>query len=60
PEMSNAPFETKRALLVGSSLHQNRLIGQAARWTEDEMALRADDIADRIIAIWPGPIASHA
>jgi alkylated DNA nucleotide flippase Atl1 len=54
-ELSNSPFSEKRELLAQSNLEMNRPIAIKERWGPTEILKRADDLAERAIAIWPGP-----
>ncbi|WP_285571488.1 DUF262 domain-containing protein [Streptomyces sp. RTGN2] len=55
-ELSNHPFERKQDLLQGSHLEMNRRIAATERWGADEIRARADELADRAIALWPAPL----
>ncbi|MBK0371487.1 DUF262 domain-containing protein [Streptomyces sp. RB110-1] len=55
-ELSNHPFERKQGLLQGSHLEMNRRIATTERWGADEIRARADELADRAIALWPAPL----
>lgn len=55
-ELSNHPFERKQGLLQGSHLEMNRCIATTERWGADEIRARADELADRAIALWPAPL----
>ncbi|MEU6879973.1 DUF262 domain-containing protein [Streptomyces sp. NPDC046712] len=55
-ELSNHPFERKQGLLQGSHLEMNRRIATTERWGADEIRERADELADRAIALWPAPL----
>ncbi|GAA2035947.1 DUF262 domain-containing protein [Agromyces tropicus] len=54
-EMSNSPFDTKRAWLATSGLRMNHLIAEQARWGPAEIAARSAELAERVIELWPGP-----
>jgi alkylated DNA nucleotide flippase Atl1 len=54
--LSNNPFERKRQIYSGSHLELNRALADHDAWGRDEILQRADDLADRAIAIWPGPL----
>ncbi|MDH6570756.1 alkylated DNA nucleotide flippase Atl1 [Streptomyces sp. SAI-117] len=55
-ELSNHPFERKQGLLQGSHLEMNRRIAATERWGAKEIIARADELADRAIALWPAPL----
>ncbi|MFG3510169.1 DUF262 domain-containing protein [Streptomyces sp. NPDC047821] len=55
-ELANHPFERKQGLLQGSHLEMNRRIAATERWGADEIRARADELADRAIALWPAPL----
>ncbi|TDC76119.1 GmrSD restriction endonuclease domain-containing protein [Streptomyces hainanensis] len=55
-ELSNHPFERKQDLLQGSHLEMNRRIAATERWGVKEIRARADELADRAIALWPAPL----
>ncbi|MFJ2510831.1 DUF262 domain-containing protein [Streptomyces griseoviridis] len=56
-ELSNHPFERKQDLLKASHLEMNRRIAATERWGAREILARADDLAERAIALWPAPLA---
>ncbi|PPJ31714.1 hypothetical protein C5E45_22915 [Nocardia nova] len=53
--LSNHPFQRKQDLLAGSHLEMNRRIAATTSWGVAEIAARADELADRAIALWPSP-----
>ncbi|MFC9428071.1 DUF262 domain-containing protein [Streptomyces sp. NPDC056987] len=55
-ELSNHPFERKQDLLKGSHLEMNRRIAATEQWGAQEILARADDLAERAIALWPAPL----
>ncbi|MFD7979380.1 DUF262 domain-containing protein [Streptomyces sp. NPDC059071] len=55
-ELSNHPFERKQDLLKGSHLEMNRRIAATERWGAKEILARADELADRAVALWPAPL----
>ncbi|MDK1476879.1 DUF262 domain-containing protein [Streptomyces sp. 549] len=55
-ELSNHLFERKRDLLRGSHLELNRRIAATEGWGVREILGRADELADRAIALWPAPL----
>jgi uncharacterized protein with ParB-like and HNH nuclease domain/alkylated DNA nucleotide flippase Atl1 len=55
-QLSNNPFERKQEILQGSHLELNRVISPAGQWGRSEILDRADELADRAIALWPSPM----
>jgi alkylated DNA nucleotide flippase Atl1 len=55
-ELSNHPFERKQGLLQGSHLEMNRRIAATEQWGAKEIFARADELADRAVALWPAPL----
>lgn len=55
-QLSNRPFERKQEILQGSHLELNRAIVPSKSWGRTEIVARADELADRALAIWPGPL----
>ena len=54
-ELSNGSFLIKRAQLGKSGISLNQEIAGQKRWGRSEIYARADALAERIIAHWPGP-----
>jgi alkylated DNA nucleotide flippase Atl1 len=54
-EMSNSPFETKKAWLATSGLRMNQIIAEQPKWGPAEISSRAAELAERITELWPGP-----
>lgn len=54
--LSNHPFQRKQDLLATSNLEMNRPIARAERWGKAEILERAEDLADKCVALWPGPV----
>lgn len=54
-ELSNSSFLVKRAQLGKSGIMLSREIAGQKRWGRPEIHARADSLAERIIAHWPGP-----
>ncbi|MEU1845052.1 GmrSD restriction endonuclease domain-containing protein [Micromonospora sediminicola] len=54
-ELSNSSFLVKRAQLGKSGISLNGEIAAQKRWGRPEIHARADALAERIIAHWPGP-----
>jgi uncharacterized protein with ParB-like and HNH nuclease domain/alkylated DNA nucleotide flippase Atl1 len=54
-ELSNSSFQTKRTHLASSGIRMNQEIAQSTVWGRAEIHTRADQLAERIIARWPGP-----
>ncbi len=55
-ELSNHPFERKRQILERSNLALNRHISPEEAWASAQILARADELAERAVTIWPGPI----
>jgi alkylated DNA nucleotide flippase Atl1 len=55
--LSNSPFERKNQIYGQSNLQLNKALIENVSWGRTEILARADELADRIIQIWPGPIA---
>lgn len=55
--LSNHPMERKREIYERCALRMNREIAEALRWGKAEILTRADRLVDRILALWPGPLA---
>lgn len=56
--LGNRPFVDKKAEFARSGIRLNRFPAQSAVWGPEEIAARAEDIAERIIHEWPGPVAT--
>lgn len=56
PEMSNNSFAAKRVRLGQSGILLSQGIAAQDRWGRPEIFARADALAERIVATWPGPI----
>lgn len=54
-EMGNRVFSDKRAILRQSKLSLNLEIAAHDFWGTHEVVKRADDLATRIVELWPGP-----
>jgi alkylated DNA nucleotide flippase Atl1 len=59
-ELSNHPFERKQGLLAGSHLEMNRRIAETPRWGATEILARSEELADRAVQLWPGPVRGVA
>ncbi|MCX5203125.1 DUF262 domain-containing protein [Streptomyces sp. NBC_00237] len=55
-ELSNHPFDRKQDLLNSSHLEMNRRIAATDRWGAREIRARADELAERALALWPAPL----
>lgn len=55
--LSNNPFQRKQDILHASALQMNREIADAPAWGKAQILQRAEQMADRVIRIWPGPTA---
>ncbi|MFJ8695876.1 GmrSD restriction endonuclease domain-containing protein, partial [Streptomyces roseolilacinus] len=54
--LSNHPFRRKQQILDSSALRMNQRIAAQERWGRAEILSRAEELADRAIELWPGPI----
>ncbi|MFJ5992168.1 DUF262 domain-containing protein [Lentzea sp. NPDC092896] len=54
-ELSNSAFDVKRAQLAKSGLVMNQDIAARTEWGRPQILARANALAERIIATWPGP-----
>ncbi|MFC6881464.1 MULTISPECIES: GmrSD restriction endonuclease domain-containing protein [Actinomadura] len=54
-ELGDMPYEEKRTRLGQTGIAMTHAIVQQERWSRAEILARADDLADRAIALWPGP-----
>lgn len=59
-ELSNNPFERKKQILEDSHFELNKHISPNKKWGRHEILTRADELADRAIKIWPGPMPGVA
>jgi len=57
-ELSNSVFERKQQMYSASHFELNRALADTPNWTSTEIFARADDLAHRVIQIWPGPLTS--
>jgi alkylated DNA nucleotide flippase Atl1 len=54
-ELSNSPWPVKRTWYANSALRITKAIADNDHWGPTEIQQRANQMADKIIAIWPGP-----
>ncbi|MFD3943611.1 DUF262 domain-containing protein [Streptomyces sp. NPDC058579] len=54
--LSNHPFHRKQQLLDSSALRMNQRIAAQERWGRTEILARAEELSDRAMELWPGPI----
>ncbi|NEC14770.1 DUF262 domain-containing protein [Streptomyces sp. SID8014] len=59
-KLSNHPFRRKQELLDASALRMNQRIAAEERWGRAEIAARAEELADRAVRLWPGPLEGVA
>lgn len=57
-ELSNSPFAVKREMLALSGVGMNHEISKHERWGKAQIQERSQLLAERVIAIWPGPVDS--
>ena len=55
PELSNRPFSQKRVMLAKSPLRMNKAIADHDTWGNQQITARGEELAERIIRLWPGP-----
>jgi alkylated DNA nucleotide flippase Atl1 len=55
--LSNNPFERKQEIYGASHLEMNTSLVQTDVWGRDEILNRAATLAEKIIGIWPPPLA---
>lgn len=53
PELSNADFPNKRAILKASHVELNRYFAGVEVWDGDAIAKRGESLAERAIRVWP-------
>ena len=56
-ELGNSPFAVKRVQLAKSGVQLTQDVITCERWGRPQILARADRLAERIIASWPGPTA---
>ncbi|EST38696.1 hypothetical protein N566_05945 [Streptomycetaceae bacterium MP113-05] len=54
--LSNHPFRRKQEILDSSALRMNQQIAGQQRWGRAEILARADDLGERAVELWPGPV----
>ncbi len=54
--LSNREFEWKRAEMAKSGLRLSASITRNDNWGPEQIAQRGEELADHIIAAWPGPL----
>ncbi|WP_405683945.1 DUF262 domain-containing protein [Streptomyces sp. NBC_00057] len=54
--LSNHPFRRKQELLDSSALRMNQRIAAQGGWGRREILARAEELADRAVELWPGPL----
>ncbi|MFI1814393.1 DUF262 domain-containing protein [Streptomyces sp. NPDC020422] len=54
--LSNHPFHRKQQILESSALRMNQRIAAQERWGRAEILARAEEMSDRAVELWPGPI----
>lgn len=57
-ELSNNVFDRKQQMYSTSHFELNRAMAASPSWTSKEILARADDLADRVIRTWPGPLST--
>lgn len=54
-ELSNSPFEKKKAIYADSHYELNKWFAKYPKWTQAEIEKRSAALWERAINIWPGP-----
>lgn len=54
--LSNHPFRRKQEILDFSALRMNQSIAAEERWGRAQILARADELAERAVRLWPGPV----
>ena len=54
--LSNSPFVRKQQIYGDSNLQLNKALVDSPGWGRVQILARADELADQIIQIWPGPL----
>ncbi|MFC4060606.1 DUF262 domain-containing protein [Planomonospora corallina] len=57
-ELGNIPFKEKKEFLQHSGIAMNHRIAAEDRWGKAQILARAQELADRAITIWPGPLTA--
>lgn len=58
PELSNSPFDVKRKKLAESNVAMNKEIAREEEWGFAQIEERGRRLAERALALWPGPTSS--
>jgi alkylated DNA nucleotide flippase Atl1 len=58
--LSNSSFAVKREQLAKSGISMNQEIARQERWGRQQIHARADALAERIVGLWPGPLAGRS
>lgn len=56
-KLRNSSFNIKRTQLATSGVSMNQEIAEQDRWGQPQILARADALAERVISLWPGPVA---
>jgi alkylated DNA nucleotide flippase Atl1 len=54
--LSNNPFERKKQIYGDSNLELNKALVDSSEWGRKQILARAEELAQRITEIWPGPL----
>ncbi|HEV2034079.1 MAG TPA: DUF4268 domain-containing protein [Candidatus Dormibacteraeota bacterium] len=57
-ELSNNVFDRKQQMYSTSHFELNKALAESPNWTSKEILARADDLANRAIKTWPGPLST--
>lgn len=59
-ELSNAPYEAKRAEFAKSHFDLNRYFTAVQKWSADAVRQRSVELAKQVVSIWPRPASAGA
>lgn len=54
--LSNHPFRRKQEILDSSALRMNQAIAAQERWGREQILARAEELGERAVRLWPGPL----
>jgi alkylated DNA nucleotide flippase Atl1 len=59
-KLSNSSFAIKRVQLRKSGISMNQEIAEQELWARPQIHARANALADRVVSLWPGPVAGDS